>query len=274
MRSGAFHDVLPAMRLVSRDSWSGAIRLEGERTVAEEAAIALTYNRSTHAVMMATPHDLDDLGVGFSLSEGIVDSVDEIEELELIQTEDGIEVRMSLATKSRDAFNRRRRHLTGPTGCGLCGIESLAEAMRPPRRVSSAARFSAAAITSAMAAMPRYQMLHHETHSVHAAAYCQADEGFCGIREDVGRHNALDKLIGALARQSIQPANGIVMVTSRVSVELIQKTAALGAPVIVAVSAPTALAIRACESAGITLAAVARDDRFEVFCHGERIIAA
>jgi FdhD protein len=263
----------PASRRVARGSWRDGLCQSGDRIIAEETAVALTYDRSTHAVMMATPRDLEDFAVGFSLSEGIVERPDEIDDFEIVFGDDGIELRMSLSERPRRVFTLRRHHLAGPTGCGLCGIESLAEAMRTPKCVTAAIQIAPDDIAAAIAAMPAWQSLHRETRAVHAAAFWQAGNGIVALREDVGRHNALDKLIGALARTGTRAAAGIVLLTSRVSVEMVQKTAALGAPVIVAVSAPTALAVRACESAGITLVAVARDDGFEVFTHGERIAA-
>jgi FdhD protein len=258
-------------RGVANAAWRHRERAQGMRILPEETAIALTYDHSCHAVMMATPLDLEDFAVGFSLSEGIISSVAEIEDLEILETELGIELRMSIAQLQRDALMRRRRRLAGPTGCGLCGVESLEAAMQPPVRVSSAMTISARSIAAAVATLPVHQSIHQATHAVHAAAFWQADEGLIMLREDVGRHNALDKLAGALARASCLTDEGIVVLTSRVSIELVQKAAAMGIAVLVAVSAPTALAVRACVAAGITLVAVARGDGFEVFTHQDRI---
>jgi FdhD protein len=242
-----------------------------ERAVPEEVAVAFTYDGGSYAVMMATPADLEDFAVGFSLDEGVIASPDEIERLEVIEEELGVELRMWLAEPRASELGTRRRHMAGPTGCGLCGIESLAEAMRPAPRVASDAAFSPAAILRALDALAPAQALNRETRAAHAAAFFSADGELVMLREDVGRHNALDKLGGALARTGIATADGFVVVTSRVSVEMAQKTAVIGAPLLVAVSAPTALAIRIAEQAGITLAAVARSDGFEIFTHAERI---
>ena len=260
----------PVLR-VARTAWRADSSIEGERSIPEETAVAFTYNRASHAVMMATPADLEDFAVGFSLSERIVASPREIEEFEVVPGANGIELRMWIAEPQSDAFYQRRRFLAGPTGCGLCGIESLAEAMRGPPTVRSDLRLSAAAITAALVSLAPHQALYRQTHAVHAAAYWEPSAGLVALREDVGRHNALDKLAGALARNSIWPARGVIVLTSRVSVELIQKAAVMGAPVIAAVSAPTALAVRVAGAAGITLVAVARDDGFEVFTHPGRI---
>jgi len=260
----------PAHR-VPNEMWRGDAPRSGARHVPEETAIAFTYDRATHAVMMASPADLEDFALGFSLNEGIVASPAEIEEIEIRPTAEGIELRMALAGNRADAFVERRRYLAGPTGCGLCGIDSLKEATKTPPVVTADARVSVADIRASVAALPAAQALHRLTHAAHGAAFWTRGEGLVALREDVGRHNALDKLAGALAREGRRAETGIVVLTSRVSVELVQKAAMMGAPVLVAVSAPTALAIRTAEAAGITLIGIARDDGFEVFTHRARI---
>jgi len=254
-----------------------AARQNGEvsiaiRAVPEETAIAFTFGGTAHAVMMATPADLEDFAVGFALTEGLIETLSEIASLEILPTPLGIELRIWLSEDRAKSYAARRRSMAGPTGCGLCGIESLEEAARPAPFVANAARFSSEAIVEAMASLPSGQSLNRETHAVHAAGFWVPARGLVAVREDVGRHNALDKLIGALARNGEPAAHGIVLLTSRVSIELIQKAARLGAPVIAAVSVPTAAGIRLAEASGITLVAIARDQDFEVFTHHQRII--
>jgi FdhD protein len=258
---------------VTRPAWRAGRWEEGARQIAEETAVALTYNRATHAVMMATPADLEDFAVGFSLAEGVVERADEIEEVEIVAagSGDGVEARMWIAPGRVEALGARRRAMAGPTGCGLCGLDSLAQALRPPPRVACALRVTPGEIEAAVSALAPAQPLGRATRAVHAAGFWQPGRGLVAIREDVGRHNALDKLTGALARAGESAAAGVVVMTSRVSVELVQKAARMGAGVLVAVSAPTGLALRAAEAAGITLAAVAREDGFELFTHPERI---
>lgn len=260
------------VRSVAHLSWRSGRVSAGERAVPEETAVALTYNRASYAVMMATPADLEDFAVGFSLSERIVETPEDIVELDVVPHDDGIELRLWLEGKPAEALTLRRRYVAGPTGCGLCGIDSLAEAMRRAPRVTAYPSIPAEALRAAVSALPMAQPLNLRTRAVHAAAFWEPGRGLRALREDVGRHNALDKLAGALARGGIAAGQGAVLLTSRVSVEMVQKTAVMGAPIIMAVSAPTALAIRVAEAAGITLIGVARDDGFEVFTHPSRII--
>jgi len=265
---------IPAIRGFAPAVWRhGAPAPERARTIPEETPLALTFNRETYAVMMGTPADLEDFAVGFALSEGIIASGDDIAALEVLEHAHGIELRMDLPAPLLARLTARRRRILGPTGCGLCGIDSLAEAARPPRAVAAGGLFVAADIARAMRAMEPLQTLNHATRAVHAAALWQPDRGVLLLREDVGRHNALDKLVGAAARAGLAAGGAAVLLSSRVSIEMVQKTAALGAPLLVAVSAPTAHAVRLAEAAGITLVAIARSDGFEVFCGRQRIVA-
>jgi FdhD protein len=247
------------------------VRAGGERAIPEETAVAFTYNGSSYAVMMATPRDLEDFAFGFSLTEGIIQSPAEIESLEIVEESIGIELRMRLTEPHATVFRARRRYLAGPTGCGLCGIETLSEAMRTPSVVSDESSFAPKEIMAAVDVLHGLQAINRMTHAVHGAALYRKGEGIVALREDVGRHNALDKLAGALASEGIPGRGGAGILTSRLSVELVQKAAAIDIPVLVAVSAPTALAVRMAEAAGITLVAVARSDGFEIFTHQQRI---
>jgi len=244
----------------------------GSRLIPEETPIAFTYGGSTHAVMMATPSDLEDFAVGFAVTEGLIDCAEEAGTVETIVSEMGIELRLWLAGARQEAYAMRRRTMAGPTGCGLCGIESLEAASREPRELTSRIAFHAEGLIEAMECLPLGQKLNQETRAVHGAGFWHPNYGLMAVREDVGRHNALDKLVGALVRQNIDASEGVILMTSRVSVELIQKTARIGAPVIAAVSAPTALAVRMAEKCHMTLIAVMRGREFEIFTYPERII--
>jgi FdhD protein len=253
-------------------AWRSGEMSASARAVPEETAIAFTFNGTTHAVMMATPADFEDFAVGFALTEGLIESSKEIASLDVVTTPLGIELRIWLPEERAKSYAARRRSMAGPTGCGLCGIESLEEATRPAPFVSNASRFDSGAIVDAMASLSAEQKLNRLTHAIHGAGFWTPVRGLVAVREDVGRHNALDKLIGALARGGDVAAHGIVLLTSRVSIELIQKAARLGAPVVAAVSAPTAAGVRLADACGITLVAVARGQDFEVFTHQQRII--
>ncbi len=263
------------IRDAARTRWTVQGVEPGQRRAPEETAVALVHDASTTAVMMATPADLEDFAIGFSLSEGAIESIEDIRDLDVVVQDLGVEVRMWLAPERAGQIASRRRRLAGPTGCGLCGVDSLAEAVRSPRLVAGEAmRVDPDALLAAMSALSDAQPLGRETRAMHAAGFWTPRSDLLAVREDVGRHNALDKLIGARARASaVDAAEGVVLLTSRVSVEMVQKTAVLGAPIVCAVSAPTALAIRTAEEAGITLVAVARADGFEIFSHPERIRA-
>jgi FdhD protein len=259
------------VRRVDRQLWRDSGLSEGRRTIPEETAIALTYNGGTYAVMMATPQDLGDFAVGFSLSEGIVQSPEDIAGLDIVHLDDGIDLRMWLSPSNAQRLNERRRHIAGPTGCGLCGIDSIAAAVGPAAMVAPGRSFSPREIMVAIHDIPPLQQLNCETRAVHAAALWTPSRGIVALREDVGRHNALDKLAGALAQDRVPASEGMVLLTSRISVEMVQKAATIGAPLMVAISAPTAMAVRMADAAGITLVAIARADGFEVFTHPRRI---
>ena len=264
-------NLLPSVARLPRTASRAGHLVAGQRLIPEEMAIAFTFNGSTHAVMMATPADLEDFAVGLSVTEGIIEAVEDISDLEVVSSDFGVELRMWIPEARMAPYSTRRRHLAGPTGCGLCGIESLSEAAHPARRVGAGLHLAPEAICAAMAALPPAQMLNRETRAVHAAAFWQPGKGVVAAREDVGRHNALDKLVGSLARHQIDGGSGIVLLTSRVSVEMVQKTAILGASILVAVSAPTALAVRVADACGMTLVAIARGQDFEIFSHPMRV---
>ena len=258
----------PTPRIARRASGTSA----ATRMVPEETPVALSFAGTTHAVMMASPADLEDFALGFSLTEGIIASPEEIESIAIEDQGAGIDIQIRLKDAANRRFEQRRRRLAGPVGCGLCGIESIEEAMRSVADVRQASlTLSAQDIVRGVKLLGKVQPLHAETGAVHAAGFYAPGKGIVLAREDVGRHNALDKLAGALANAGIDGATGAVVVTSRVSVEMVQKTAAIGSGFIVAVSAPTALAIRTAEEVGMTLIALVRGDEFDIFSCPERV---
>ena len=252
----------------------------GERMLADEVAVALTFNGSTQAVMMATPDHLADFAYGFALTEGLA-RPDEIESLDVVETARGLDVQIWVTPQAEARLAARRRQMAGPVGCGLCGIDSLEQALRDlPPVPHGPFRLTPAQIMAAVAALPRHQPLHDTVRAAHCAALWDGARVVLA-REDVGRHNALDKLAGAMVRASTHPTGqavrasthptGAVVLTSRVSIDLVQKVAALRLPVMIAVSSPTADAVALAESLNITLIAQARPDRFEAFTHTDRI---
>ncbi|MBO9455983.1 formate dehydrogenase accessory sulfurtransferase FdhD [Paracoccus sp. R12_1] len=244
------------------------------RTLPEETPVAMVYDGTTLAVMMATPADIDDFAVGFSLTEGVVTGRGQIASCDIVSHDQGIEARMWLTEDRAEALSARRRTLAGPVGCGLCGIDSLAEAARSlPDLHGHGPVLGIDEIAGATESLRDWQPLHDQSHAVHAAGFLLPGRGVVLAREDVGRHNALDKLIGAMARQGLDAGQGAFVLTSRVSVEMVQKCAMAGGAILIAVSAPTAHALRLADGGGITVAAFARGEGFDLFCHPERLKA-
>ncbi|PBB27115.1 sulfurtransferase FdhD [Mesorhizobium sp. WSM4312] len=258
---------------ISRLAHRASSTTVANRMVPEETPVAFSFAGTTHAVMMASPADFEDFALGFSLTEGIIADPQEIEAIEVEDHGAGIDIQIRLKDQANTRFEARRRRLAGPVGCGLCGIESIEEAMRSVDAVgASKLTLDADDIVRSVKLLSKVQPLHQETGAVHAAGFYIPGKGVVMAREDVGRHNALDKLAGALAKAGIDGASGAVVVTSRVSVEMVQKTAAVGSAFIIAVSAPTALAIRTADEAGMTLVALVRGEDFDVFTHPDRVV--
>jgi formate dehydrogenase accessory protein FdhD len=240
-------------------------------SIAEEFPVAMVYNGLSHVVMMASPTDLEDFALGFSLTEGIIESKSELTDCEISPAGEGIEARIEISARAFFRLKEHRRALQGRTGCGLCGVESLDQALRDLPKLNSELRVSASAIHRALDALPALQNLNRITHALHAAAFCKPDGTIVAVREDVGRHNAFDKLIGALTKASIDTGQGFAVITSRCSFEMAQKAVSAGIPVLAAVSAPTHLAIKLAESYDLTLLALARSDSMKLFAGARRI---
>jgi FdhD protein len=246
-------------------------RLQGLDRVAEEVPVALEFNGVSHAVMMATPADLEDFAYGFAVTECIVDTPSQIHDCEWSSSAQGYTVHLTIAASCFARLKEKRRNLTGRTGCGLCGTESLTHAIRSLEQLQTVQCFDAGAVTRAVASMREHQLLSAVTGATHAAAWSTADGQIAVIREDVGRHNALDKLVGALLRSSLDASTGFVIVTSRASYEMVQKTASAGVGLLAAVSGVTGLAVDVAQSANLTLLGFTRGADFSIYSHSERL---
>ena len=249
-----------------RDLWA----MSDGGTLAVETPIALVFDGTTHAVMMATPADLEDFVIGFALTEGLIDQPSDITRVEVVDQASGIEARAWLRAEFGQRLKARRRAMLGPVGCGLCGIDSLNEALRPLKPVSQTVQLGPLDPPRAMGSLRAAQPLQDATRAAHAAALWSPDAGLILLREDIGRHNALDKLAGARARNGAG-SGGVLVMTSRLSVDLIQKAAMIGVEVIIAAGAPTALAAAEATRAGITLIGRTRDSSYQTFTHPNRI---
>ena len=244
---------------------------EASAIIAEEVPVALVYNGRTHVVVMGTPADLDDLAVGFSRTEGIVDRADRIERIDVVRASHGIELQIQIPSADAGRLEGRARNLVSRTGCGLCGVQSIGEALRLPVRVGTALTVRRTALWAANAELERLQTLNNETNAVHAAGWAMPDGVLHVVREDVGRHNALDKVLGALMRQGKKASDGFIIVTSRASYEMVQKSAACGVELLAAISRPTGLAIRFAEASGLTLVGLVRGSTANVYSRAERL---
>jgi FdhD protein len=252
--------------------WRGGQRQELDDWLTDEVPIALEFNGVSHAVMLATPADLEDFALGFGLSEGIFASAADLYGCEIVSSAQGMTVSMEVSARSFAGLKERRRTLAGRTGCGVCGTESLDQVLRPVPLVRPGTPIAAHAVARAMHEMAERQPLCQATGAVHAAAWCGIDGAVQLLREDVGRHNALDKLIGARGRSRTESRDGFIAVTSRASVEMVQKAAVAGAPLLASVSAPTMLAVETARSAGMCLVGLARGDDLVIYNLPEHVL--
>ena len=272
MNRAEFEMPADGARLAPVVRWRDGERHEHDDWLTEEVPVAFEFNGISHAVMLATPADLEDFALGFGLSEGIFASAADLYGCDTSTSPQGITLRMEVSARSFAGLKERRRTLAGRTGCGVCGAESLDQVLRPVPLVSAGAPVHSGAIARAMREMHERQRLNQATGSVHAAAWCGADGAVQMLREDVGRHNALDKLIGALARVRLDASAGFIAVTSRASVEMVQKAAVAGAPLLAAVSAPTLLAVETARAAGMGLVGLVRGDDLVVYANVGRVV--
>jgi FdhD protein len=261
----------PSYQQSTVDRWQHGQHSTQQDYIAEEVPVSLVYNGMPHVVMLATPTNLEEFALGFSITEGIIKKPQELLSCRVYNRSHGIEVQLKIPDEYFMCMADKGRNLTGRTGCGLCGATSLRQAIRQPDPVHGSVTLSAHELLLALSSLREHQKLNQLTGSVHAAAWAMPDQGILAVREDVGRHNALDKLIGWILRTGKEPASGFVIVTSRASYEMVQKTAAVGISLLVAVSAPTGLAIRLAQDCGLTLIGFARDEQHVVYTHPYRL---
>ena len=261
----------PLLELQVRRWRDGTVE-ERTEPVVEETPVAVVYNGVPHVVMMATPSDLEDFVLGFSLTEELIRTPADLLSLEIVRYSQGIEIQTTVSPECDAVIAGRTRRLTGRTGCGICGSDSIAVVLKEPRQVPAGTVVRPASIQTALEALTERQTLNAATGAVHAAAWASATGSIELVREDVGRHNALDKLIGAAVKKGVDPATGFVVVTSRASFEMVQKAMILGAPLLAAISGPTGLAVRVAEQSGMTLVGFARKDKLTVYTHPDRVV--
>jgi len=261
----------PSYQQITVDRWKGQLYERREDFIAEEVPISLIYNQIPHVVMLATPTNLEEFALGFSITEGIIKSPHELLSARVYNRSNGIEIQLKIPEHRFDRLSDKGRNLTGRTGCGLCGASTLQQAIRQPNTVKGELSVSAEDLRSALFDIGNHQKLNHITGAVHAAAWVVPGQGISDIREDVGRHNALDKLIGCLLRNNKDLSSGFIIITSRASYEMVQKTAWVGISLLAAISAPTGLAIRLANETGLTLIGFARDDQHVVYTHPRRL---
>ena len=262
---------MPVSRQVSVINWKQGDQESCNDEVAAEVPVALTYNKRSHVVMMATPTELADFATGFSLTEGIIEKAEDIQRTAVIEREKGLELAITINQTCFAQIESQRRNLVGRTGCGLCGAESLDQAIHHPATVGGLVSVSNAALQNAIRSLNDHQPLQAATGALHGAAWCNVDGEILCVREDVGRHNALDKLIGHLSRNYIKTDQGFALVSSRASYEMVYKAASVAMEILVAVSAPTSLAIDFAHRSGITLVGFARPGRHNVYTFESRI---
>ena len=270
---------VPALGYAGPIDEHSMVRLDGDRAsdaeaaIATEVPVAFAYAGRTHVVMMCTPANLEDLAVGFSVTEGIVSAANDVRHVDVVRHSRGIELQIEIPAADAERLASRGRAISGRTGCGLCGVDAIDDVLREPTKVSSSFSLDTDALWRAAASLDERQPWNRETHAIHAAAWAEPSGELRVVREDVGRHNALDKVLGALAREHIDASTGFLVVTSRASYELVLKAAVAGVALLAAVSRPTSLAIRLAEDVGVTLVGLLRGRTANVYAHRERLLA-